>query len=137
VIAGGRIDDVLLRLQCGEQLGTLLLPSTGRQLARKQWLAGHLQTRGMLELDDGAVKVLLTRGKSLLPIGVTAVKGQFRRGEMVACVDKNGQEVVRGLINYDSEDAEKILRLSSDQIVSVLGFVNEPEMIHRDNLVLV
>lgn len=136
VIVGGRIDDVLLRLREQEVLGTLLLPDSSRQLARKQWLAGHLQTRGTLVLDEGAVAVLERGGKSLLPVGIVEARGMFRRGEMVACVDTSGREFARGLVNYDSEDAVRILRTPSSAISSVLGYCNEPEMIHRDNLVL-
>ncbi len=136
VIVGGRIDDVLVRLRAGETLGTLLLAKTSRQIARKQWLAGHLQTRGQLTLDEGAVAVLQRGGKSLLPIGVTQVKGDFRRGEMVSCVGPNGEEVARGLVNYGVEDAVRILQTPSHRISEVLGFCHEPELIHRDNLVL-
>ncbi len=137
IIVGGRIEDVLLRLRQGESVGTLLLASTTRQLARKQWLAGHLQTRGTVTLDDGAVAVLQKGGKSLLPIGVTAVSGRFRRGEMVSCVGSDGVEVARGLVNYDVDDARRIVRTPSRKIVDVLGFCHEPELIHRDNLVLI
>ncbi len=137
VIVGGRIDNVLCRLRAAESLGTLLLPSQERQVARKQWLAGHLQTRGRLVLDEGAVKVLRQRGRSLLPVGVKAVFGQFRRGEMVACVDEAGNEVARGLVGYDYTEAEKIIGQPSEKIESILGYVNEPELVHRDNLVLV
>ena len=137
VIVGGRIEDVLLRLRQGEVLGTLLWPATSRLLARKQWLAGHLQTKGKLVLDDGAVAVLEKGGKSLLAIGVTGLSGNFRRGEMVACVDTNGRELARGLVNYDAPDARRILGVPSDRIATILGFCNESELIHRDNLVLV
>ncbi len=137
VIVGGRIKDVLRRLRSAEKLGTLLLPSQERQVARKQWLAGHLQTRGQLVLDAGAVKVLRQKGRSLLPVGVKSVSGRFRRGEMVVCVDEMGREVARGLVAYDFVDAEKIIGQSSDKIESILGYVNESELVHRDNLVLV
>jgi len=137
VIAGGRIDGVLLRLRAGESVGTLLYPDTSRQMARKQWLAGHLQTRGKLILDDGAVAVLQRGGKSLLPVGVVSVVGGFRRGEMVACLDSSGQEVARGLVNYDALDARQIIGRASDEIDSVLGYSHEPELVHRDNLVLI
>lgn len=136
VIVGGRIERVLERLRLGETLGTLMWPSTSRQLARKQWLAGHLQTRGSLILDAGAVSVLEKGGKSLLPVGVVSMSGNFRRGEMVSCLDGNGREFARGLVNYDAEDAGQILKVPSDKIASVLGFCHEPELIHRDNLVL-
>ena len=137
VIVGGRIENVLCRLRGGEALGTLLLPTQERQAARKQWLAGHLQTRGQLVLDAGAVNVLRQKGRSLLAVGVKSVSGRFRRGEMVACVDEQGNEVARGLVGYDFIDAAKIIGLPSDQIESILGYVNEPELVHRDNLVLV
>jgi glutamate 5-kinase len=106
-------------------------------MARKQWLAGHLQTRGKLILDDGAVAVLQRGGKSLLPVGVVSVVGSFRRGEMVACLDSSGQEVARGLVNYDALDARQIIGRASDEIDSVLGYSHEPELVHRDNLVLI
>jgi len=128
---------VLRRLRSAEALGTLLLPSQERQVARKQWLAGHLQTRGKLVLDAGAVNVLRQKGRSLLPVGVKSVSGRFRRGEMVVCVDEKGEEVARGLVAYDFVDAEKIIGQSSDKIESILGYVNESELVHRDNLVLV
>lgn len=137
IIVGGRAERVLTRLKSGESLGTLLLPSTDRQLARKQWLAGHLQTKGTLTLDDGAVKALRKGGNSLLPIGVVEVRGRFRRGDMVACIDAGGQEVARGLVNYETDDARRILKAPSSKIIDILGFCNEPELIHCDNLVLV
>ncbi len=137
VIVGGRIEQVLVRLRAAEELGTLMLPAQTRQAARKQWLAGHLQTAGRLVLDEGAVAVLQKGGKSLLSVGVKAVYGAFRRGDMVSCEDQNGVEVARGLVNYDVEDAQKIMRVSSDQISGILGYCHEPELIHRDNLVLI
>ncbi len=136
VIAGGRIDSVLTRLRAGENVGTLLYADTSRQMARKQWLAGHLQTRGKLVLDDGAVAVLQRGGKSLLPIGVVSVSGDFRRGEMVEFLNCAGREIARGLVNYDSLDAQKIIGRSSDEILTILGFSHEEELVHRDNLVL-
>ncbi|MFE8072824.1 glutamate 5-kinase [Marinobacteraceae bacterium S3BR75-40.1] len=137
VIVGGRIENVLMRLRQGEQLGTLLLSGQERLAARKQWIAGHLKTRGQLVLDAGAVKGVCQGGKSLLPVGVREVKGSFRRGEMVSCVDESGREVARGLINYDSDDARQIIGHPTSQIAEILGFVSEDELIHRDNLVLV
>ena len=104
--------------------------------ARKQWLAGHLKAKGELVIDAGAVKVLRESGRSLLPVGVIAVSGQFDRGEMVVCVDESGQEIARGLVNYDSREAAQILRQSSRQIETILGYVGDAEMIHRDNLVV-
>ncbi len=136
VIAGGRVDQVLLQLRSGAALGTLLLPDQARWDARKQWLAGHLKTKGQLRLDAGAVRVLQKQGRSLLAVGVTAVFGNFRRGEMVGCLAPDGQEVARGLVNYDADEAQKLLGKASSEIESVLGYVNEAELIHRDNLVL-
>jgi len=136
VVVGGRIETVLLRLRECEALGTLMLPSKSRQVARKQWLAGHLQIKGQLVLDAGAVRKLKEEGKSLLSVGVSAVSGGFKRGEIVSCVDASGKELARGLINYEVGDAQRILKCSSDQIADILGFSHEPELIHRDNLVL-
>lgn len=136
VVAGGKIPQVITRLFQGESLGTLFQASTDRQLARKQWLAGHLQTKGDVTLDNGAVKALRAGGKSLLSVGVIAVSGSFRRGEMVRCVDQQGRELARGLINYNAEDAERIKGLSSAEISKELGYCHEPELIHCDNLVL-
>ncbi|PCM42743.1 glutamate 5-kinase [Marinobacter sp. ANT_B65] len=137
VIAGGRIEGVLARLRQGDVIGTLLLPEQERIAARKQWLASHLQTRGELMLDDGAVKVLRQGGRSLLPVGVRRVAGKFRRGEMVSCVDSEGREIARGLVNYDSRDAGAIAGRSSRSIADVLGYISDEEMIHRDNMVIV
>lgn len=137
IIVGGRIERVLDRLKAGERLGTLLTPERGRHAARKQWLAGHLQMRGTLTLDAGAVRALLEQRKSLLPVGVTAVEGSFRRGEMVACVGPDGREVARGLVNYSAADAQRIAGLGTEAIEQVLGYLDEPELVHRDNLVLV
>lgn len=137
IIVGGRIERVLDRLKSGERLGTLLAPERGMLAARKQWLAGHLQTRGTLVLDAGAVKALRTDHKSLLPVGVKAVQGSFRRGEMVVCVDPEGGEVARGLVNYSALEAQKIMGQSSEMVEKLLGYVGEPELVHRDNLVLV
>jgi glutamate 5-kinase len=137
VIVGGKIEQVITRLRDGEAIGTLLLPEQGRIAARKQWLASHLQTRGKLTLDQGAVTVLCRGGRSLLPVGVKGISGQFRRGEMVSCVDENGKEIARGLINYDADEAKAIAGLSSKRITEVLGYISDEEMIHRDNLVIV
>ncbi len=137
VVVGGRIERVIERLVEGEVLGTVFEPSTDRQLARKQWLAGHLQTKGSLRLDDGAVNALRSGGNSLLAVGVREVEGTFRRGEMVRCLDAQGSELARGLSNYNSDDARKILGVASSQISDRLGFCHEPELIHCDNLVLV
>jgi glutamate 5-kinase len=104
--------------------------------ARKQWLADHLTVTGRLRLDAGAVKALARDGKSLLPIGVVDVSGTFVRGEVVACLDPAGSEIARGLVNYSSEEARRIMRRPSGEIEALLGYVDEPELIHRDNLVL-
>ncbi len=137
VIAGGAIENIIGKLAGGESLGTLLLADQQPQAARKRWLAGQLQRRGELVLDDGAVKVLKQSGRSLLPVGIQAVKGRFTRGDLVSCTDSSGNEIARGLANYNSQEAQKILRQPSDQIENLLGYKNEDEMIHRDNLVLV
>ncbi|WP_303786666.1 glutamate 5-kinase [Azovibrio restrictus] len=135
VIASGREPDVIARLAQGESIGTLLLSQTEPLAAKKQWLADHLQTAGQLYLDEGAVQALQT-GKSLLPIGVLSVIGEFERGAAVACIAPDGREVARGLVNYGSSDARRIARHPSPEIESLLGYVDEPEMIHRDNLIL-
>jgi len=137
VIAGGREENVLARLAAGESIGTLLLPGREPDAARKRWLAGHLQVRGRLQLDDGAAEVLRQSGRSLLAVGVRAVQGTFHRGELVACVDGEGNEIARGLVNYSAAEARRILGRPSSEIESILGYVDEEELIHRDNLVLV
>ena len=104
--------------------------------ARKRWLAGQLQARGKLTLDAGAVRVLRESGRSLLPVGVTKAEGQFQRGELVICLAPDGGEVARGLVNYSAEEARRIIGKPSDRIETLLGYVDEPELIHRDNLVL-
>lgn len=136
VIASGREENVLTRLRTGESIGTLLVPDQQPEAARKQWIAGHLQAKGTLVLDAGAVKALTTGGKSLLPAGVKSVKGNFSRGEMVLMVDENDYIVARGLVNYGIEAARKIIGKPSSQIESILGFVGEEELVHRDNLAL-
>ena len=136
VIADGRDPDTLLKMRAGEVVGTLLTPGTGRLAARKQWLAGQLRGNGELVLDDGAVRVLQESGRSLLPIGVTEVKGAFRRGDIITCIDQHGNEVARGLVNYNSEEATRIKGMASNRIESVLGYVGESELIHRDNIAL-
>ncbi len=137
VIVGGRIERVLERLQAGEALGTHLLPEREPVAARKQWLAGHLQVKGKLVLDPGAVNVLRNAGSSLLPVGVRAAEGDFRRGELVACVDEEGTLIAHGLVNYGAADARKIIGLPSHQIEGLLGYMEEPELVHRDNLALI
>jgi len=136
VIASGAEPDVLLRLARGEPIGTLLTAQTVPLAARKQWLADHLNVAGRLKLDAGAVRALVRDGKSLLPIGVREVSGEFERGAVVACDDPEGREVARGLINYSSAETRQIMGRPSGEIEAVLGYVDEPELIHRDNLVL-
>ncbi len=137
VIASGRQKEGLLRIGRGEAVGTLLRASEGHMAARKRWLAGQLKVRGELALDEGAVRVLREGGKSLLPVGVTRVDGDFRRGELVSCRAPDGSEVARGLVNYGADEARRIRGLPSDRIEAVLGYVDEPELIHRDNLILI
>ncbi len=136
IIASGREEKVLLRLAAGELIGTQLVARTAPMTARKQWLADHLQVRGKLQLDSGAVKALLEEGKSLLPVGVHEVSGDFERGEVVACVDVEGREIARGLVNYSAQETRRIAGIASQKIEAVLGYVEEVELIHRDNLVL-
>ncbi|CAN1512894.1 glutamate 5-kinase [Limnohabitans sp. B9-3] len=136
VIAWGREPDALLRLTQGESIGTLLIAPTQKQQARKQWMADHLQLRGAITVDDGAVAKLRHEGKSLLPIGMTAVTGDFSRGDVIAILDGLGQEVARGLANYASAEARLLCRKPSSDVESLLGYVAEAEMVHRDNLVL-
>ncbi len=136
IVASGREDQVLVRMAAGEPFGTQFIAQTQPLAARKQWLQDHLQLKGALLLDAGAVKALLQDGKSLLPIGVADVQGEFQRGEVVAIVDPTGKEIARGLSNYASGEARLIMRKPSSEIEAILGFVEEPELIHRDNLVL-
>ena len=137
LIASGREDNILTKLVQGQDYGTLLVPDLEPFTARQQWLAGHLQAKGYLVLDAGAVKKLTEEGKSLLPIGVLRQSGDFQRGELVICIDEEGREVARGLVNYPANESQKILRLPSSQIEAILGYVDDESLIHRDNLVLV
>jgi glutamate 5-kinase len=136
VIASGREPDVLTRLAGGEAIGTLLVAETAPLAARKQWLADHMQVSGRLVLDEGAVRALATDGKSLLPIGVRGVEGAFERGAVVSCCAPDGREIARGLVNYDAAESRRIAGRPSGEIEAVLGYVDEPELIHRDNLVV-
>lgn len=136
VIASGKVDSVLVRLANGEAIGTNLLADMPVKDARKLWLADQLQVRGSVVLDDGASRALLSGGKSLLPIGVVEVRGNFERGEAIACLNVSGQEIARGLINYSARESRKIMRQPSSQIAAILGYVGEYELIHRDNLVI-
>lgn len=136
VIAWGREPDALLRLCEGEAIGTLLIAPTQKQQARKQWMADHLQLRGSVCIDDGAVDKLTREGKSLLPIGMHSVKGEFSRGDVIAICDLHGHELGRGLANYASAECRLLCKKPSSEIEKLLGYVAEPEMVHRDNLVL-
>jgi glutamate 5-kinase len=136
VIASGREEKVLVRVVQGESIGTFLVPDATPLMARKRWLAGQLKAKGVVEVDNGAARVLKESGKSLLPIGVIGVQGSFQRGDLVSCVDGQGYEVARGLVNYSADETRKILRRPSGQIEAILGYVDEPELIHRDNLVV-
>ena len=137
VIANGRYPNVLAALASGRNVGSLLKASEAKHTARKLWLASTLHARGRLVLDAGACEVLRRDGRSLLAVGVTAVDGEFVRGELVSCVDAAGREVARGLVNYAAEEVAAIKGLPTAQIETALGFAREPELIHRDNLVLV
>ncbi len=135
VVCSGREPDALVRLVAGEPIGTRFDAQTPRLAARKKWMADHLQLRGAVVLDPGAVDALLRQGRSLLPVGVTEVRGEFERGELVAILDAAGNELARGLSNYASNDARRIARQPSGRIEAILGFLEEPELVHRDNLV--
>lgn len=137
VIAGGGIDRVLLDIASGEEVGTLLLADSEPLAARKRWLAGRSLVAGRLYLDEGAVRVLVEGGKSLLSVGVVSVDGAFSRGDFVSCCDLSGVEVARGLVNYSAEDAGKVMGRPSDCFEALLGYQGDEELIHRDNLVLV
>ena len=135
IIAWGREPDVLLRLANGESVGTALVAGTAKLAARKQWMLDHLQMRGAVTVDGGAAAKVRDEGKSLLPVGITDVSGDFSRGDVIAVHDAHGNELARGLANYSASEARLIARKPSTQIASLLGYANEPEMIHRDNLV--
>ncbi len=136
VIASGHEPDVLVRLAGGEAIGTLLSAKTTPLAARKQWLADHLQVAGRISIDAGATKALRSGGKSLLAIGVKGIEGEFERGAVVACISPDGVEVARGLVNYSAQESRRIAGRASSEIETVLGYIDEPELIHRDNLVL-
>ncbi|MEP7282885.1 MAG: glutamate 5-kinase, partial [Rubrivivax sp.] len=135
VIASGSEPDVLLRLVAGEAIGTALAAGTAKFAARKQWMVDHLQLRGAVVVDDGAAAKVRDEGKSLLPVGVTAVQGEFERGDVIAVRTAAGVEIARGLANYSAPEARRIARQPSARIVEILGYVNELELIHRTNLV--
>jgi glutamate 5-kinase len=136
IIASGSEQNVLLRLYAGEAIGTHLRSTKTKTVAKKQWLADHLRTDGKLVLDAGAILALKTDGKSLLSIGVKEVIGSFERGDVVACMDLAGKEIARGIVNYNSQEANRIKGQPSKQIEPLLGYVEESELIHRDNLVV-
>jgi len=136
IVASGRLDDVLLKVASGDDVGTWFKPDALTLDARKQWLAGHLRAKGELVLDAGAVKALTEQNRSLLSVGVRQVSGVFNRGEVVVCRDGQGRVIAHGLVNYDVDEVLKVLGKSSEQFESVLGYLGEEELIHRDNLVL-
>jgi len=136
VIASGKEPDIILRVVRGEAVGSFIEATEGHLAARKQWLAGHMRCAGELTLDAGAVDVLVNRNASLLPIGVKAVKGVFNRGEVVACLSPDGSEIARGLVNYPSDECKQIIGKSSRQIPEILGYQDDPELINRENLIL-
>jgi glutamate 5-kinase len=137
VIAAGAVDNVLGLLIAGEPLGTYLLPDVDPLVARKRWLAGQLQLKGKLVLDAGAVGVLKRAGKSLLAVGVKSIEGSFERGELVSCLDERGVEIARGLINYNNKEAQLLLGKPSAEFEAILGYADDDELIHRDNMVLI
>ena len=137
MIAWGREPDVLIRLTQGEAIGTLLTARTAKKQARKQWISDHLQLRGAVMVDAGAAKKLREEGKSLLPIGMTGVEGRFSRGDVIAVRGPDGIEVARGLANYASAEARLLCKKPSAEFEALLGYVAEPEMVHRDNMVLI
>jgi glutamate 5-kinase len=136
LIASGREQDVVTRLAAGEELGTWLESGSAPENARRQWLASLVTARGELQIDEGAAAALRHEGRSLLPVGVQAVRGEFRRGDVVLCRDPLGRDVARGLSNYDAEELQRIQGCSSRDIEALLGYGGDPEIIHRDNLVL-
>lgn len=135
VIASGRIPDVLVRLAQGESIGTLLKTDRKPMSARSQWMADHLQLKGKLIIDEGAVEAI-RKGKSLLPVGVKAVIGDFLRGEIIQVVNQNDKEICRGMINYGSDESRRIMGLHSDEVVEELGYLEQRELIHQDNMVV-
>lgn len=137
IIASGRQPDVLQRLKQGEQLGTMLTTDQKPQDAKKRWLSNQLRVNGTLTIDKGAVQKLSEHGSSLLAVGVTQCEGEFKRGELIACINSDGVEHARGLINYSAEETRKLVGKPSSMIESILGFAREPELIHRDNMVVV
>jgi glutamate 5-kinase len=137
IVAPGREPQVLLRIFRQERIGTLFQPGTQRRDARKRWMLSHLQMRGTIVVDAGAERVLRDAGRSLLAVGIQSVEGRFQRGDLVSLVNPSGREIGRGLVNYSVEDMQKIIGSPSEQIEALLGYIDEEEMVHRDNLVLV
>mgnify|MGYP001575876731 FL=1 len=136
VIVNGRENDILQQVFEGREVGTWLFPKTGKIRARKQWIAGQARLNSQLLVDDGAAKVLQNDGRSLLPIGIRSVRGQFSRGDIVSVCRESGEEIARGIVNYSAPEARKIIGRPSSEIGGILGYVDDPEMIHRDNLVV-
>ncbi len=136
VVASGNSEKILSRIFAGERVGTLFVPKSARLLAKKQWMAGHLKMSGKIWLDDGAVASLQQKGSSLLAVGVKKAEGHFQRGDMVSCVNMQGEEIARGLINYNFHETLNIIGKNSDLIENILGYIDEEELIHRDNLIL-
>ncbi|MFK8051064.1 MAG: glutamate 5-kinase [Halioglobus sp.] len=136
IIASGRVEHIIAKVARGESRGTWLSTGKRPQAARKQWLAGMVQVQGSVELDEGAVRVLRESGRSLLPVGVRSVRGNFQRGDMIACTDHTGREMARGLTNYDASETRSIIGVPSQEIESRLGYQGDDELIHRDNLVI-
>ncbi len=137
VIVSGQLENVIAAVIKGDDMGTYLVPDIAPMAARKRWLVGQLQSKGRLVLDDGAAKILRCEGKSLLAVGVKSVNGVFRRGDLVSCVDLRGVEVARGLVNYGAEEVAKVAGRASSEFERLLGYADEEELIHRDNLVVI
>lgn len=137
VITSGNINDVITQVISGNAIGTYLEPNIAPLAARKQWLVGQLQVNGQLTLDQGAANILRNEGKSLLAVGVKSISGEFNRGDLVSCIEENGAEIARGLVNYGSEDTRKITGKSSSEFEKTLGYADDDELIHRDNLVII
>ena len=136
MIVSGAIDNVITSVISGSNIGTYLIPDIAPLAARKQWLAGQLQIKGELVLDNGAVVILRTAGKSLLAVGVKSTTGRFNRGDLVSCISEAGEEIARGLVNYGSDDVDKIAGQASNRFEALLGYSDDAELIHRDNLVV-
>ena len=137
IIASGKRNNILVDLSNDEDIGTFLQSREVKLVARKKWLADNLKSNGKIYIDQGAEKALIHKGKSLLAAGVTKVIGTFDRGEVIQCVNESGHEILKGLVNYNSEEVKKIIGVSSDKIESILGYVNESSLIHRDNMIII